>query len=692
MTLRRFAQLAFLLAAAVLPLSWRGIEATSYSGWPALGFAAAFLLAAGTRRLWLALLCLVASTGLAVTYSYQVAPWVGLLGSLAVALPAWFTQRLLTRQQDDRLRLDEVDSGRYHLVTALAAVLASLLTALAAATVLDPRDLLVAALVAFLTALTSLLVVLPLMVPASARRPSGSATELWAQRVLLVVVVAAAFWPLSRLAVAFMVLPFLGWAAVRSTRRETHLQLFGVCTTVYVLTYHGHGPFGGSLRGIPDDLAPVLVYLFVGAACFMTVPLALAVERMHAATTQATRAATTVERLLSSSSGTIFVATDAVGRITHFNEGARHTLGYSPEEVLGRSPAMFHTPREIARHAAHFGVEPDHTAVVLEMARRGERRDWEFLRKDGAPRMASLTLSEVADADGTVVAYIGAGEDITERLRAQQALEAALDREHASVARLEEVDHVKQELVSNVSHELRTPITSIAGYAELLSEGHLGDLNAAQVDAMGRIGRNTDRLRLLVDDLLMLSRAESGSLQLERTELDLRDVASDAHDLLQDVLRSRDLEVRVELAPQPVPVRGDAAALERVVSNLVGNAVKFTPDGGRVVLSVSRAGASARLMVCDTGLGIPEEDQEHLFTRFYRAAAATEQAIQGTGLGLSIVHAIVTQHGGTVAVDSAPGAGTTVTVLVPGQWSIGEAPPFDGEDVIRPGRRTDQDA
>jgi PAS domain S-box-containing protein len=661
----RWAQLAFLFSATILPLSWRGIQATSYSGWPALGFAVAFLLAAGAQRLRFALGSLLVAVSLALSFSYEVSIWVGLLGSLAVVVPAWLTQHLLAREADGRIRLDEVDSGRYHLVTALSAALCSLLTLVAAATVLDVRDTLLAGLISFLSALTAQLAVLPLVIPTSGRRATGSAAELWAQRVVLVVVMLAVFWPTTRLAVAFMVFPMLGWAAVRSTRREAHLQLFAVCTSVYVLTYYDRGPFSGEPRGLPAELTPVLVYLFVGAACYMTVPLALAVERMFAATARATRAATTVERLLSSASGTIFVATDAVGQITHFNAGAQHTLGYTPEEVLGRSPAMFHSPEEVARHAAHFGVEADHTTVVLEMARRGERRDWEFLRKDGTTRMASLTLTEVDDADGAVVGYIGSGEDITERLRAQEALMTALDREHASVLRLEEVDHVKQELVSNVSHELRTPITSISGYAELLADGSLGELNPEQVEAMRRIERNTDRLGLLVDDLLTLSRAESGQLELEHVEVDLRRVASEAFDLLQDVLRVRELDVRVELPPDPVTVLGDAHALERVVTNLIGNAIKFTPDGGSIVLGVTSTGTEARLTVCDTGLGIPEEDQDRLFTRFYRAASATEQAIQGTGLGLSIVHSIVTQHGGTVSVDSARGAGTTVTVVLP---------------------------
>ena len=530
---------------------------------------------------------------------------------------------------------------------------------------LDPRDALIAGLMSFLAALTAQLVVLPLINQTAGRRAAARSGELVVQRVLMAAVTLAVFWPDTRLAVAFLIFPILGWAAVRATRREAHVQLFLVCLTAYALTFMGRGPLAGTMRGVPDPLAPGLVYLFVAAACYLIVPLSLTVERLFTMTGQATRSATTLERLLDSASGTVIIATDAVGRITHYNAGAQQLLGYTADEVMGRNPEMFHTRQEIARHAEHFGVPVDHTRVVLAMVEAGARRDWEFTHKDGSKRMTSLTLSAVTEPDGKVVGYIGAGEDITERLKVQDALMAALDREHASVLRLEEVDHVKQELVSNVSHELRTPITSISGYAELLTDGSLGSLNHAQQDAMQRIGRNTARLGLLVEDLLTLSRAESGKLELEHDEVDLRDVVHESRELIDELVRSRTLDLRIELPAEPVVIVGDGQALERVVMNLLSNAIKFTPDDGRVTVSVSQNGEGAQLVVTDTGMGISAEDQKHLFTRFFRSTAATEQAIQGTGLGLSIVHSIVSQHGGAVSVDSAMGRGTKVTVLLP---------------------------
>jgi PAS domain S-box-containing protein len=640
------------------------LRATAFGGWPAIGFSVALFIVARRRWRWWAFGLQVLTISIALSFSYDVVFPLGVAGSLAVVLPALLSAHML-RADGGRLRLDQVDNVRYHVVTAASSVVCGLAAAATVAVGLTPTDAPIAYLMSFLAALTAQLVVLPLVVRTSNRRAAAGRLELPCQRLLMAMVTVAVFLPDTRLPLAFLPLPVLSWAAIRATRREAHVQLFLVCAAAYAFTFAGHGPLTGTMKGLPDDLTPAVFYLFVAAASYLAVPVSLTVEQLFTMTGQATRSATTLQRLLDSASGTVILATDSIGRITHYNAGAQQLLGYAPEEVLGLDPSMFHTPEEIARHATHFGVPAQHLRVVLAMVEAGERRDWEFTHKDGSRRMTSLTLSAVTEPDGTVVGYIGAGEDITERLRVQDALMAALDREHASVLRLEEVDHVKQELVSNVSHELRTPITSIAGYAELLSDGMLGELNEGQVDAVERIERNTTRLGLLVEDLLTLSKAESGQLELAHEEVDLRSVVHEGYELLEELVRVRTLDLKFDLPPEPVVVHGDAQALERVVMNLLSNAIKFTPDTGRVTVTLGRNRDGASLVVADTGMGISAEDQEHLFTRFFRSAAATEQAIQGTGLGLSIVHSIVTQHGGAVSVDSAPGRGTTVTVLLP---------------------------
>ena len=304
------------------------------------------------------------------------------MGALTVILPAYFTAILAQSRRGPATRRGRQQAlpHRHRCVGVAVRGDPCALVSLA----LDPADALVAGLMSFLAALTAQLVVLPLIIQTAGRRAAARPGELVVQRLLMAAVTLAVFWPDTRLGVAFLVFPVLGWAAVRASRRETHVQLFLVCLTAYALTFIGRGPLAGTMRGVPDPLAPALVYLFVAAACYLIVPLTLTVERLFTMTGQATRSATTLERLLDSASGTVIVATDAVGRITHYNAGAEQLLGYTAEEVVGQNPVMFHTPEEIARHAQHFGVPADHVSVVLAMVEAGERRDWEFTHKDGS--------------------------------------------------------------------------------------------------------------------------------------------------------------------------------------------------------------------------------------------------------------------------------------------------------------------
>ena len=666
MSVPRWLQIGLLLLLVAVPISVPGLQTTSYGGWPAVGLAAALFLVSGraTRPVTFAALTVVA--GLALSASYDVAVWQGFFGSLSLSLPALLCTILLERRGQGRGPLDELDVGFFTLATALSGLLCGVLAALDVVVLLGPRQALLAALMSFLAGLTALLVVLPLLLRQHRDAiTAADAVELWAERLVLVVVLLVVFGPTAPLALAFTVLPVLGWAALRASRHEAFVQLFAVALVAYGATFLNHGPFTEPVGNLPDDLDPAVLYLFIASACFLTVPLALTVERLARMTGQATRAAVTVERMLDSATGTLFIASDTTGHITHFNSGAEQTLGYRPDDVLEQSTRMFHTDQEIARQAEALGVPPDYAEVVLAQVRSGERRDWEFRCQDGTTRMCSLRVTELTSPTGKVQGYIASGEDITERLRAQRAMEAALERDHASLLRLQAVDHVKQELVSNVSHELRTPITSIAGYTELLAEGDLGELTTAQEDAVPRIGRNASRLGVLVDDLLTLSREESDQLHIAAEVVDLREVVHETEDLVEELLRGRELDVRLDVPEAAVVVRGDPGALERVASNLLSNAVKFTPDGGHVSVSVETDTTSAAIVVTDTGMGISEEEQEQLFTRFFRTSAATAQAIQGSGLGLSIVHAIVTRHGGHVSVQSQPGVGTTVRAELP---------------------------
>nr|WP_246416574.1 GAF domain-containing sensor histidine kinase [Nocardioides luti] len=239
------------------------------------------------------------------------------------------------------------------------------------------------------------------------------------------------------------------------------------------------------------------------------------------------------------------------------------------------------------------------------------------------------------------------------------------DQQRESVQRLQEIDLVRHAFVSNVSHELRTPLTSISGYVELVAEGALGPLDGPLERAIGVIARNTERLRSLVEDLLLLSAHDATSIRLDTSPLDLTPVVVDCVRTMQAATPSGDLVVDVEVPDVLPAVLGDREQLDRVVSHLVGNALKFTPDGGRVRVRLEGDHAAVRLQVSDTGIGIPVEEQHRLFERFFRSTLSQQAEIQGAGLGLALAHTIVGLHGGTLEVSSARGTGTTVTVELP---------------------------
>ena len=291
--------------------------------------------------------------------------------------------------------------------------------------------------------------------------------------------------------------------------------------------------------------------------------------------------------------------------------------------------------------------------------------DWTWLTTSGERIVVDHTVSAIVDPSGRVTGFIAVAEDVTQRVQAARTTAQALERERQAVEELTALDRAKTDFLSAVSHELRTPLTTVLGYTEVLEDGALGDLGPRQLDVVSRIDRNGRRLLVLIEDLLINSRIESGQLELARQQVDLVEVVDHAWEAARLMATHRELDMRRTVADSPVVVTGDPAALERVVTNLLSNAVKFTPDGGRVELDLSVDEAGARLVVRDTGNGIDEADREQVFRRFYRAPSATEQAIPGTGLGLSIVAAVVGAHDGSIELDSVVGRGSVFTVVLP---------------------------
>lgn len=231
-----------------------------------------------------------------------------------------------------------------------------------------------------------------------------------------------------------------------------------------------------------------------------------------------------------------------------------------------------------------------------------------------------------------------------------------------------EIDRMKSEFVSTVSHELRTPMTSIKGYADLILMGVAGPLNASQRPLLDVIKKNADRLQLLVNDLLDISRIETGKTKLSRQPLAMAPlIESVVNEHLRGRLQheGKDIAVFTDIEPSLPLADADAEKVTRVLTNLIDNAVNYTPAGGQIHVRAWGNDRFVYVSVRDTGIGIAREDQERIFERFYRVEHDAVHAVPGTGLGLSIVKSLVDMHGGEMALDSQPGKGSTFTFSLP---------------------------
>jgi PAS domain S-box-containing protein len=285
-----------------------------------------------------------------------------------------------------------------------------------------------------------------------------------------------------------------------------------------------------------------------------------------------------------------------------------------------------------------------------------------------SPRLRSALAVPVAGATGNVVAV---GEFCASRELTEPGLAGTLTSIGYQIAeflereRVEaETQRMKDDFVATVSHELRTPLTSIDGWLHILLGGEPGAVTDEQEHILATVKRNSDRLMRLVGDLLLAGQIESGQLSLDLTEVDMSELARETAELISAQAAGKRIDVSLQ-ADQPEVVRGDRARLHQLLDNLATNAVKYTPEDGRVRITVTGQDGSCRVLVSDTGIGIPPEDRPHMFQRFFRASSAAKHGIGGTGLGLAISKAIAEAHGGTLRLGEQDGPGTVFVVELP---------------------------
>jgi PAS domain S-box-containing protein len=344
--------------------------------------------------------------------------------------------------------------------------------------------------------------------------------------------------------------------------------------------------------------------------------------------------------------GDAIISTDVEDRILTWNHGAEIIFGYSKEETVGQSLTI---------------LLPSHRAGELEEIRdkvriTGVIRNLEVrrIRKDGIIIEASLAVSPIRDKDDNVIGFLHLARDVTEKKRYEQ--------------RLKELDKMKSAFVSNVSHELRTPLTAIKASADNMLDRLIGDLNGKQVGYLTRIKSNSDRLARLINDLLDLSTIEAGKIDLRPTKLPLVTLVREAAESLMPMAAEKLINLTVMSADPGVIAWADRDKVIQVLMNLIGNALKFAPTRGKVTIAVARNSAAwMQISVTDTGPGIPAEEVNKVFGRFYQIGQAGTQKTQGTGLGLAISKALVEMHGGKIWVESEAGKGSTFFFTLPAE-------------------------
>jgi signal transduction histidine kinase len=254
-----------------------------------------------------------------------------------------------------------------------------------------------------------------------------------------------------------------------------------------------------------------------------------------------------------------------------------------------------------------------------------------------------------------------------ERSHERRLLEEELRRKNYQLEQqnlaIQEANRLKTEFVSMVSHELRTPLTSIQGYAELMLEDE--QIAEAHRESLTIVKKNSDRLLGLINDLLDVSRMEAGRVDLHRTSLDLAHLIPEVAGSLRPLIETKRQRLRLDLGDALPAVWADADRVTQILTNLISNAHKYTLVEGSITVVARRDNGFVRVDVSDTGIGLSLEDQEQLFTKFFRAHDRSPQAGGGTGLGLVITRLLVELHGGRITVSSAPGQGSTFSFSLP---------------------------
>lgn len=377
-------------------------------------------------------------------------------------------------------------------------------------------------------------------------------------------------------------------------------------------------------------------------------------------------------RTLVESANSIILRWTPDGTITFFNRYALNFFGFKEEEILGKSimdtivPDRESSGRDLGSLMEEI-VEKTDEHVVNEN---------ENIRKNGERVWIAWGNRAIFDERGALKEILSVGNDITKQKKIEESLRDTLHELAVAKEQAEAADRLKSAFLANMSHELRTPLNSILGFTGIILQGLVGTLNDEQRKQLEMVKGSANHLLALINDILDLSKIESGQMTIVSEPFNLRASLLRVVESVRPLIEKKGLTLEVDLAYGIDSIRGDQRHVEQVMLNLLSNAIKYT-DAGTVSVKGTRAGESVLTSIADTGIGIRNEDREKLFKPFQQLDSGTARRYEGTGLGLSICKRLVDLFGGTISVESVAGKGSIFSFTIPIRGAVDEKESID---------------
>jgi PAS domain S-box-containing protein len=358
--------------------------------------------------------------------------------------------------------------------------------------------------------------------------------------------------------------------------------------------------------------------------------------------------------------------TDRTGTIAWVNPAFSQLTGYTPQEVVGSQPRLLKSGHhEPEFYAGMWGTVLGGRVWHGEVANR---------RKDGSTYVEEMTITPVRSGKDEITHFVAIKQDVTARKQTEAALaqrteELARANVELDKMRREQLE-LKDQFVSHVSHELRSPLAAIHQFVSILLDGLAGELTPDQKEYLQIAFRNVGQLQAMIDDLLEVLKTDAGKLVVNPESISVAKIIDEQVQAVRAEAEGKQLTITIEVAPALPLVQADPHRLRQILTNLLGNAIKFTPAGGTVLVQAS-VFATDRSFVCvsiaDTGIGIPIAEQEQVFGRLHQLPSDIASSRRGLGLGLYICRELVKRHGGQIWVESDAGHGSTFSFTLPVQ-------------------------